>query len=276
MSEQTVSLGVLEEATLVLSTEAINLRGSFDSLREKLPGFFDKLTGFVNGLLPNEELQLDLFNQRKYAKLSKKGDYMTLRRRNVMVPKGLQVSYLKHLTSLNRNQDALDELLTETLRPFERHLATLLSNPETLKSQRDSKIIDKVVTHDIESLRTEMAKDFNKDSAERRSYGDLVGRQSDWPKIAGEFNDLVERMARISRKEVLSLVETISGHLNKLIERMETDPETYEASGLKISELAKVSFVMAEEVEFYATQAFMVEQLQASIEAASDLVRGYD
>jgi F0F1-type ATP synthase delta subunit len=276
MSEPTVSLGILEEATLDLSTEAINLRGSFDSLRQKLPDFFGKLTGFVNGLLPNQELQLDMFNQRKYAELAKKGDYMTLRRRNVIVPKGLQVSYLKHLESLNRNQDAIDTLITEILSPFEKHLGTLLSNPETLKSQRESKIIDKVVVHDVAGLRSEMAKDFNKDSAERRPYGTVIGRQSDWPKITLEFNDLVERMARISRKEVLSYVELISEHLEKLIQRMETDPETYESNGLKVSELAKISFVMAEEVEFYATQAFMVEQLQVSIEAAAELVVSYD
>lgn len=276
MSVHAVNLDALEEATLAMSIEAINLRGSFDSLRQKLPGFFGKLTDFTNGLLPNTELQLDMFNQRKYAELAKKGDYMVLRRRNVMVPKGLQVSYLKHLETLNRNQDAIDYLITETLRPFERHLGTLLSNPDTLKSQRESKIIDKVVIHDIAALRTEMAKDFNKDSAERRPYGAVIGRQSDWPKITLEFNDLIERAARVSRKEVLSLVELISEHLDKLIQRMETDPETYEATGLKISELAKVSFVMAEEVEFYATQAFMIEQLQASIEASAELVVSYD
>lgn len=276
MSEHTVSLGTLEEAALALSTEAINFRGSFDLLREKLPAFFGKVTGFVDGLLPNQELNLDLLNQRKYSELAKKGDYMTLRRRNVLVPKGLAVSYLKHIATLNRNQDALDDLISETLRPFEKHLGVLLSDPDTLKSQRDSKIVEKVVTHDIDALRQAMAKDFSKDGAERRPYGELIARQSDWPKVTSEFNDLVERLARVPRKEILSLVEQITEHLEKLLERMETDPDTYQATGLKISELAKVSFTMAEEVEFYATQAFMIEQLQVSIEAAGALVREYD
>lgn len=275
MSEQTIDLGVLEQAATELTTEALSLRGSFDYLRTKLPEYFNKVTGFVGGLLPDSDLQLDLLNDRKHYELSKKGDYMTLRRYPVMVPKGLAVSYLKHLKTLSKAQDAVDGLITETLQPFEKHLATLLSNPDTLMSQRESKIIDKVVTHDIDALRDTIAKDFSRDGAEKRKYGDLIGRQGDWPQVAGEFNDLVERLARVPRKEVLALVELITEHLDKLLQRMETDPETYQATGISISELAKVSFVMAQEVEFYATHSFMLEQLQVSIEAAGELVTNH-
>jgi hypothetical protein len=271
MSEQPIDLGVLEQAALELTTEALSFRGSFDYLRQKLPAYFSKVTEFVSNSLSDVDVELDLLNESKHYQLSKKSNYMLLRRTPVMVPKGLATTYLKHLSTLNKAQDAVDGLIQETLEPFEKHLAVLLTDPSTLQSQRESKIVDKVVTHDIESIRDLIAKDFSRDGAERRPYGDLITRQAEWPKIASEYNDLVERLARVPRKTVLDLVKTISEHLDKLLQRMESDPETYAASGVSISELAKVSFVMAQEVEFYATHTFMIEQLQASIEAAGAL-----
>lgn len=272
MSEQSIDLGVLEQAAIELTTEALSFRGSFDTLRLKLPEYFNAVTDFVGNLMPGNAAQLDLLNERKHYELSKKGDYMSLRRYPVMVPKGLNTTYLKHLGTLSVAQDAIDGLIQETLAPFEKHLAVLLTNPETLQSQRESKIVDKVITHDIESVRALIAKDFSRDGAERRPYGSLIGRQSEWVPIARDYNNLVERLARISRKEVLALVELISEHLNKLLQRMESDPETYAATGVTIAELAKVSFVMAQEVEFYATHSYMMEQLQVSIEAAEEVI----
>ena len=273
MSESTIGRDDLEQRALELTTEALSFRGGFASLREKLSDYFDSVSQFVADKLPSNDQSLDLLNQRMYQKLSREGNYVELRRKAVIVPRGLSSDYLTYMESLSKSQDALDELIDDTLRPFEKHLAVLLKDPDTLRSQRESNIVDRVVTHDIEGLRGEVGRHFSKDQAERRPYGSLVGRQADWAQIATTFNDLVERFAQVPRKEVLALVEQIASLLDRLIQNMADDPETYEASGVSIAELAKVSYVMAEEVEFYALHAFRLEQLQTSIEMAGELAQ---
>ena len=87
-----------------------------------------------------------------------------------------------------------------------------------------------------------------------------------------KHNDLVERLASVPREKVLELVEIITDHLETLLKRMDEDPETYVASGVTISDIAKLSFTLAQEVEFYALYTFMVEGLQNSIENAADVL----
>lgn len=276
MTTQPLTLEQFEDVCLSLSTEAMSVKGSLKPLRRKLPEFFEQFNAFVNSRFfdDDDEMDLALLSQSHYSALAKKGDYMALRRRMVLVPKGLNVTYLDHLETLSKSQDLVDKLMPETLVPFERFLGTLLTHPDTLKSQRESGTLEDVVQHDLESMQEMISKDFTRDGNERRAYGDVIERQRDWPKIVQNFNSVTERLVQIPRKQVIEMVETITEHLNVIVERIEEDPEAYAASGVTISSLAKMSYAAASEVEYYSIHAFMVEQLQTSIEDAAKLVKG--
>jgi len=122
-------------------------------------------------------------------------------------------------------------------------------------------------------MKDRIVKDFDKARQETANYGDLVGRQSDWPKIAASFNDLSDRLGKIDRVQVLGYVTTISEHIERLIENLSDDSQAYAENGISIANLAKVSYAVANEVEFYASHAYMVELLQTSIENAVDVVQ---
>ena len=275
MPEHVMTLEEFETASLALAQEALSipLSGTFTKLRAALPNYFANLKDFIQHRLFDNNAALDLLNQNKYSALANEGNYMALRMKPVIVPKGLNASYLDYLKVLEKAQDSVDLLIPETLTPFQKYLGALLSDPDTLKSQRQAQMLDTVTTHDLEPVQKDIQALFSQDNAENRTYGTLIQRQRDWPYIVSQFNDLVERMAKSPRSEILKSVETIGDYLDTLMKRVTEDPDAYAASGVTVSALAQLCYAMASEVEFYATQSFRIEALQVSIEAAADLVK---
>lgn len=272
MSTTELSLTQLEGQALELTQEAINFRGAMKNIGDKLRAYSDSFQAFVKTQFIEDAPQIGLINDSLSKKLAKNDQYMTLRRRKVIVPPGLKVSYLDHLKTLHTSQANVDALIPEILMPTEKFLGALLARPDTLKSHREPEIIQQAVNHDVDALKATLAKDFDKGRHETVNYGDLVGRQSDWPKIAESFNDLSDRMGRIDRVQILGHVTTISEYLERLIEHLSDDSQAYAENGISVSNLAKVSYAVATEVEYYATHAYMVELLQTSIENAVEVV----
>lgn len=272
MSTTKLSLTELEGQALELTQEAINFRGAMKHVGDKLKAYSESFQSFIKNQFVEDVPQIGLINESVAKKLAKNDQYMTLRRRKVIVPPGLKVTYLEHLKTLHASQDNVDRMIPEILSPTEKFLGALLARPDTLKSRREPEVIQQAIDHDVDALKDRLSKDFDPARHEVANYGDLVGRQSDWPKIAESFNELSDRLGRVDRIEVLKYVTTISEHLERLIEHLNDDSQAYAENGISISNLAKVSYAVATEVEFYATHAYMVELLQTSIENATSVV----
>lgn len=271
MSSTVLSLVELEDQALELTQEAINFRGAMRHIGDKLNAYSESFQTFVKEQFIEEEPQIGLINESVSKKVASNANYMTLRRRNVVVPPGLSVSYLDHIGTLSHIQDTVDTVLSDVLIPIEYYLGSLLSRPDTLLSHREPTVVQDVVDRDLDSLKERLAKDFDKSKHETASYGDLVGRQSDWTKISTSFNDLSDRLNKIDRQKVLDHVTRIGEYIERLIEHLEDDSQAYAQNGISISNLAKVTYAVASDVEFYATQAYMVELLQTSIENAIEV-----
>jgi hypothetical protein len=272
MSTKELGLTSLETQALELTQEAINFRGAMRNIGDKLKAYSESFQSFIKNQFIEDVPQIGLINDSLAKSLAKNDQYMNLRRRKVIVPPGLKVSYLDHLKTLHESQANVDRLIPEILAPTEKFLGTLLARPDTLKSRREPEVVQNALDHDVDALKSKLAKDFDKGRHETVNYGDLIGRQSDWPKIAESFNNLSDRLGHIDRVEVLHYVTTISEHLERLIEHLSDDSQAYVENGITISNLAKVSYAVANEVEFYATHAYMVELLQTSIENAVEVV----
>lgn len=273
MSTQPLTLKSFEDQCLELTQEAFSARGSIRNLGEKLNAFSNSFKQFITQSFVEDVPTLSLLNDNAFRKLSKADNYMRLRNKRVIVPKGLNVTYLDHLKTLHKSQKHVDGLFEDVLIPIDKFLGALLHNPDNLKGQREAGIVQEVIDRDVESVQKEVAKDFSRDQAEQRLYGELIGRQSDWIKISGSFNDLSEALAVITREEVLKYVTGIGELLETLIERLEEDPEAYASNGVGISNMAKVAYAVAGEVEYYALHSYMVEGLQVSIENATEIAQ---
>lgn len=252
--------------------EAFSFKISLKDIQRLLPDFFGKLKSLVTNFFSRDQIDFALFDERKYNTLTKNIDYMQVRRQRVIVPKGLSTTYAEYLKSLHKAQDTVDLLLSETLHPFERYLAALLHDPDQLKTQSKADIDTTYKLHDLDAVKKEISKNFSKDQAEKREYGELVARQNEWPVILKDFNRLVERVSLVPRSQVLEVVTAITEHLDILAVRMKESPSEYAPSGMTVKSLADISFAMASEVEYYAMHSFMIESLQSSIEYCTEML----
>lgn len=272
MKQYPISLEEFEQDCASLSMEALNIRGTIENVRKRLPLFFAKFKSFISSRLATGVMHVDLIDTYKADKILKNIDYLTVRKMRVIVPKGLNTTFLKHLETLHLSQDLVDKLFGETLNPCNLLLARLLSDPDSLRSQRESKAFNAIVLHDFEPVRKRLVSEFSKDGAERRLYGEVIERQTDWSLVISTYNELVTRFSRINLDDVLKSVRQISDQMDRLIENMETDPNVYAASGLTISSLAKLAHSIATEVEHFAMHGFMIEQMGTAIQSTLDVV----
>lgn len=263
MSDTPLTLESLETQAIELTTEAFKFRGAIDSIGEKLKLFGNNFKQFIEERFVSQDVTLNLMDEKKLKNYERSVKYTDVRQDMIRIPRGLKVSFLDHLHTLNQSQDVVDKLIPETLTPCEKYLGTVLSSPDTLKSQRDAGIFDVIVLHDIDKIRALVAKDFDKDQAEYRRYGQMIKSQSTLGTLAKSYNDLAVRFSRVPRDEILEYVAQIVDHMDTIIVNLKEDPEVYSGTGASIANLAKVAQAVATEVEYYSIHAFMLEQMDA-------------
>lgn len=265
MSDIELTLEALEDQAIELTTEAFKYQGAISAIGDKLKLFGSSFKQFVEERLSTQEIVANLLDERALKNHEKTVRYTDVRHDRIRVPRGLKVSYLDHLQTLHRSQDTVDKLIPETLKPCEHFLGMLLSAPDSLRSQRDAGIFDAIVLHDIDGLKKIVSKDFDRDQATFRPYGQMIKNQNSLGTIAKSYNDLVGRFSAVPRDEVLAYLAQIVDHLNTVIGNLTEDPEVYSGTGASIANLAKVAQAVATEIEYYSMHAFMIEQLDAAL-----------
>lgn len=266
----------LRDSALSLSQEGMSRHFKADTVTKLLPNFVNTVTSFITekfGTANNAALNVNLVNVKEVERLARDTDLRELRYVKVAVPEGLTLDFLGYLSALEQMQDSLDDLQKDLLQPFDRMLSDWLANPDELRSRRSHSFMQVLMNRDSDQKAEALKGAFDPRQGDRRNYGDLVRRQNEWRSIAERYNRLVERYARINRKDVEDSVLTITEHLDVLLERIQADPDGYQMSGITLSDLAKVTYVLAEEVEHFALQGFMLKSLSPSLEAAIDAMK---
>lgn len=254
--------------SILKDSEALSMEGftlTLPNFNEKAATLLNSLVSFFKSFGENDDVEFTHFNLNSEFNAVKTANHMTIRRAKVMQPKGLKVTYLEYLRSLSEVQKVCDSLLDETLKPFEKFLGSLLTMPDQARSQIESSTLDSVKLHNIDGAKAELAKNFDKSQAEKRPYGSLVSRTTDWSTILKEFNELATRVDSIDRGAIIEYVQTIVTYSEKLMVNMKEDSDTYEVSGVTASTLAKFVHTIAQEVEFYSLQVFNLKVLEESI-----------
>lgn len=271
MDAQDITLDELGQDLRTLTLESMNMKGAWDNVKNALPSFLSKVREFSR--LRNQRnasaVQGIASPNRRVAGI----DFTAVMYEKVLVPQGLNDTFLNYMGTLSKGQDFIDTLLPNSLVPTDKFLANLLSDVSEFKSQRNNPILEMIAKRDIESLSNDMSKHFSKEAREFWQYGKVVDRQSDWPVVITEFNKLSDRYNSIRRDDVFKMIEQIGDSLDALIERIQEDPETYRPSGVTLKNLSIAMYALASEVEYYAIHGAKMEVLRTSLNAVADMLK---
>lgn len=244
------------------------------STEGKLPQLFSNLKTFVKEhLVFNFSKQY--INPRTYKSFASKYEYKDIHMAKIQVPRGLNVTYLHYITTLNDIQTHIESLVSDVLTPFEKILGQWLTDPKNLRTRRESTQIVQVFNRNVDILKAAYSKCFSEDDSDFRRYHEMIDRQGDLYTIAHEFNKLKSSAVAIKTKDIVKKVESINDLLDTLIARIEEAPEEYKTSSVTISDLTKICFLVASEVEQYALYQHAVIQLETSLEQLPSNVEIY-
>lgn len=269
--EAPVTLEEILKESLELSLEGMSVTDI--NFNVKVPAFLKKVSAFFSEVLSNDMQGFSQFNASGMYRTVKDVKHMSVRGRKVIQPKGLDVSYLTYIRALGSVQELTDQLIPETLKPFEAFLGGLLTIPDEARSQIESVKLDSIRLHNVELAKSTYQKNFSKHQAEKRPYGDLVERTVDWLAILNNYNALATRVTSVDRNEVHSYIELIIDHTAKLSANMEGDADAYKVSGITASTLGKFIHSVAEEVELLSLQNYNLITLEESIKAALEIAK---
>lgn len=218
----------------------------------------------------------DVFlHQRRFESYLGKTKHVAVMDKLVIVPRGLKTTLIEHLRHQTMLQQALQPILEQILIPLERFLSTLLHAPEALSSLHQDKRLGGFKTIDVNKLKAAFAKDFSRDNAERRPYGEIIERSSDWVDVYKLYNELILQMNAIPRDAVQKRLDAIIPLLTLLAQRLEEEPDLYKPSGVTAKTMGDFLFNLAQMVEFYSIFSFNLEAVGASIDDASALAKQY-
>lgn len=223
-----------------------------------------------------DQLELEasrLPHYRTFRRTVEDTSYPNLRHVKIAIPAGMSATYMEYLSALEPAVGISEKLLSEVLTPFSRWLAEGLSDPDKLRSFSRSSGVREFTPHDTDGVALRIGECFTKGSnANITQFKNAFARNADVKEVYDRTAALNERFIRIDRKQVLTMVDRVSENLDRMAERIGEEGNEYEMSKPTVELLAKMSYTVAQEIEFYGNVAYQLTQLNvALIETADQL-----
>lgn len=264
----------LEQQASVLSMEAFNLRASLTALTKVFPQYARGIGDTIVSYLANDQPIIPLVQVTKKSGIGAGVDYSAHRKTLIQGPIGLKTNYLEYIKAVEASVTLAKEIYAGQLVPFNHWVSGLLGDPESLSSISVKQGVLKFDESDIERCKAQLEKCVNRASSQSKyEYGKLVKQNAEWDQILSQTNQLVVGYQTVNRTAVLNEVDTLNEQLLQLATRIQEDPETYKASGLTISELAKRCLVVARCVEFYSITGYLMTELASSVQSSVDALK---
>jgi hypothetical protein len=253
--------------------EAFNLRASLSALTKVFPQYARGISDTITSYLANDQMTIPLVRAQFKSKNGLKIDYAAHRKTVIYGPQGLKVTYLEYLKAIEASVDLAKHVYDGQLVPFNNWVGGLLGSPETLSSIAVKDVL-KFGEDDLDKARAKLEKCVNRASSQTsHEYGKLVKQNAEWDLILDQTNQLIVAFQLTNRTKLLDEVEVLNEQLLRLAERIKEDPDTYKASGVTISELAKRCLVVARCVEFYSITGFLLTELSNSVQESFDAIQ---
>lgn len=269
MTTATTSQSIESAAvTIITDVNAAPYTFEQESIGRAIGDLFDRTKEFLDGLVDHNEQGIDILSENAYKRFARDYEYTQLYRLRTMVPEGFNDYFTHYIETLHQIQDFIDPLIKNSLGEFEQYIAQLLNQPERLESSRHSQLMKWFNDRDIEEQKKIIAKHFDRGESEFRVYGDVIENQKSWMDIVSRYNDLIGRLQLLPMKDVFDAVKRIEDLLDALAKRIQNNSEQYSVSGVTTKDIAALTTAVAQEVEFYATHRFMVQNLRTAFEYA--------
>lgn len=261
----------LELTGATIALESSNPSQILASLNHRLPEFVADVKSFVYNLFDTVPQQASLIDTHTTEKAIAKSNYVALSELLIFVPQGMNKEYLTYIHALNSSQHVVDDLLPNVLNPSISWLGKLLAQPESMGSMRSQ--LTGIVTHPLDKVNKEIADCFSKhDSLSKVAYGTAFKRNSDFIESIKEINHIQEKLLKTPRQDVMNAVNQITELLDKLLIRMQQQPEVYKPSGVTMQDISKVALALGHEIEFYAAHTFMVRACSESLRETKEKI----
>lgn len=272
------SLSVFKEFNLEMTSDFIkSIRRSANngiSIITSVLGGWKKLVTSIDSM-DEDEVDARIVNSlpekldKTYKGLAlSKINYGDVRNVRVMVPIGLDATYLDYMEVMRLYQEEVNRIETSTLTNFENLLGKIKNN--MFDENNLSAMIRSagVYLSDVDKLKAANSKVISRNKRSYQLYGKLVRRNNDLPMVIKEYKQLIKSHSAISRKNVSKKVNNCSKLIDNIIK--ELDELVLEKGNVDkdIRLLADLTLAVGVQVEIYAVHTYNLRVLGNSINDA--------
>lgn len=261
-----------------ISLESADGAGSLESAAGRLASFFHETKSFIQKHLVDPIT--DVFSKNDlavFAKRINKTTYAELRPINLIVPAGLKVDLLTYGRALVKASGATEDLVQHVLKPFGAWVRTKLGNPAGLASLTNNLNISGYQPSNTDALEQMLHGCFvpvNELQAVQMPYGKAVLRNQDWFSLSDVAQQLSNSFSDKTHARVVEEVDQVLADINRLIDRIKEEPETYKVSETTLVALSDTALHVAREVEFYSLLRHRVAEFEVSIKSSREKLEG--
>ena len=264
--QEDVTLESLEQQLRVISLESVADSQVLRAETTRLPRFINDVKVFIKRRLNPFSVSPKTIDGRK-LEMAIRGQMITrVAPLGVFVPSGFKGKWLPYIELLEKSQKVNDNLYHGLLIPFEKYLASVLTNSDRLKDLSIPAELSKYQSSDTVELNKEFAAFFDNSNSTEATFGDVVDRLTDIPTITRNLNNVNVEFAKIDRRALLQRVENVTDMLDSLIENIKNHASEYEMSATAVRTVSDLSMYMAREVEFYTIHGYFLESFTTSVD----------
>ena len=240
----------------VISTEALSVHKPMAGTVAKLSGFIREVAdGFKNtdilGALDTilHRDRQSSTTQQKALKYVQTHSYTDLMNLSMPCVSGQQVTWLKFLTDLEAGIKFATNFYDGTLGQSTKFLAEVITSPDKMDSIARRYNIQAV---DFDQLTKDVGGNIKGKSAKAElPFGKLIERNADMQSVVSLTNRFTEELYSSNQDLVTERIAHIRKQLQQISDDIVDGSSSYRMNGKNIDQLAKISFNLAQAVEYY-------------------------
>lgn len=263
----------MSTASKYLTTESFSITDSIDQGKDHLRTI---LAG-IGSILENAKTSIDSIKQykdstsqeRDFIKLLQVVPYTTWKEYQATVPAGFIGKYIDYLTIIKSEADVLGNFNKNTLVPYVRYLALLLSDADAGKSTNNTDALQLTMREKHrEQANAAFGKLFNTGHIVNVKVSNVVDRSGDWATVFKLRKEIFDTLNAQKPRDVADLLKQAEDYLALIIEQLDADK--LQLSPQAKARIGEQAYQIAREAEQLASIRYRMETLDVAINATND------
>lgn len=236
-----------------------------------IPNIISEFKGFITQISPSQPAIKLTSVQKNFLNELKKHSYLDLTPLQVYVPEGLQTGYKAYCEALESAAKLAENLPTE-LANYKAFISQLMGADEQLRSTRwdekDYELMSGILAKSIEATSLCFAKNSTEANAK---YSQVVQNNKEWEAVFGSINEIVLRIEKIKRTDLLKEISAID-HLLEMFQNKIKRNEIDNISPEMLSKISDYTYMVAQYLEYYSVTHFRIRVLAEAISQSVEKV----